>query len=241
MSARVEAVKRRNVAVGALLACAFVAGVVFLTESLRHPLPESERVTEPLVDASDPRDEVDCPAPADVVKEPDGTGAVVAPAAPAAVSSTDLHDCPEAYDRASVSYEGEVVGAVLRRSGGAWLQLNDDVYADTSGPLPAHRDYRGGNAGIGVFVPDEVADQIGVVGGPHTRGDVVAVTGVYHRVDTTSGEVSVIRAQAGEVVRAGGTFEDERLPDREIAAALLAALAVGLVVAERTSARARRR
>lgn len=234
MSARLRGVPGHGVALGALVGLALLAGIVTLAEGLRHPHPEGQVVPPAEAEADDPRTEVDCQS---IV--PDGvpgSPSLSPRTAPPTVSSSDLHDCPATFDQARVTYQGEVVGAVLRRREGAWLQLNDDVYAGAGGPLPAHRDYRGGNAGVGVFVPHEVADRIDVVGGPHHHGDVLSVTGQFHRVDRTSGEASVIRATGGQVVRPGRPFEDRRLPDREVAALALGLLAILLVARERVHA-----
>ena len=236
-------VRRSRVLLGALVALAALAGIVALAEGLRHPLPSggpvvAERPDDP---AADPRTEVVCPEP--VPREDVGRdGRALGPEPePVAVTSTELYDCPASWEGRRVAYQGEAIGGVLTRDAGAWVQVNDDVYAGAAGPLPAHRDYRGGNSGIGVFVPQELAEEISAVGGPQQRGDRVAVEGRFHRVDADSGEVAVIRAERGEVVARGEPFVDERLPDRELAAALLGALALGLVAAERWLAWRRRR
>lgn len=198
---------------------------------LRHPPAGGEpEVAE--VDL-DPRAEITCPEP-----PPPGSGSAIAARDP--VGSAELYDCPAAWDGQPVRYVGEVVGAVLRRGDHAWVHLNDDVYAGARGPLPAHRDYQGGNAGIGIRVPAALAEEITWVGGSRVRGDVVEVRGTFLRVHPDSREPAVIVATTGAVVRTGGAFVDPVLPDRAIAAALLSVLAVGLVVAERVVARKRR-
>jgi hypothetical protein len=159
----------------------------------------------------------------------------VQPAALARVSSNSLFDCPETYDGRDVIYRGEVVGALLERDAGVWTQLNDDVYAELLGPLPAHRDYRGGNAGVGVLLPRTSAGLIAFVGGPQTRGDVLEVRGTFHRVDPT-GEVAVIHATAAELVANGEPLPDPPLRDRRWAAWLAVIVSLTLVVTERVIA-----
>lgn len=228
-------VRRRDVLVGALLIAGVIAGVVGLSEALRHPAADPGLIA-PAAPEVDPRVDVTCPDP--VPREgQERQPAALEPTAAVSVDSSDLHECPETFDRRIVTYRGEVVGAVLRRSQGAWVQLNDDVYADVAGPLPAHRDLRGGNAGVGVLVPHHVADQISTVGGPGVRGDVLTITGVFRRVDPRSREVAVIEALGGEVAEPGQALASPRLLDREIAAALLTVLAVGLIAWERVRAR----
>ncbi|MFO8076072.1 MAG: hypothetical protein ACQETV_08875 [Actinomycetota bacterium] len=236
-------VRRWRILAGAAVALVALTGIVGLAETLRHPLPSggpvvAERPGDP---AADPRTEVACPEPT-----PGGDGGRDGPALtprpePVAVTSTELYDCPQAWDGRLVAYEGEVVGGVLERADGAWAQVNDDVYAGAAGPLPAHREYRGANSGVGVLVPPALAAEIAAVGGPRQRGDRLAVEGRFHRVDAASGEVAVIRAERGEVVATGQPLVEVRLPDRERVAALLGALALALVAAERWQAWRRRR
>lgn len=237
---RLRPVPRARVALALLAFLIGIGGIVTLAETLRHPLPSGGPATPELDDPdSDPRTTVDCgQAPPREGQErsedePDGTRVVLS------VTSNRLYDCPELYDGERVRYRGEVVGAVLQRDDGAWVQLNDDVYAETLGPLPAHRDYRGGNAGVGVFVPHDLANQINWVGGPQTRGDVLEVTGVFNRVDLATAEVAIIRAETGTVAEVGEAFPDPVLADRSIVAVIVSVIAIGFTVAERIVSRRR--
>ena len=221
------------------MALAVLAALIVLTESLRHPLPDGEAPPGQLSASSgDPRVEVTCsdPPPRENQQRSTsslGTGHVQA------VTSSQLYDCPQTYDGQMVQYQGEVVGAVLQRTDGAWVFLNDDVYSAELGPLPAHRGFRGGNAGVGVHIPDELWDQIGFVGGPQAGGDILEVVGTFHRVDPATKEIAVIRASAGRLAARGEPFDSEPLSDRRVVAALLAPLALAAVVAERIAARRR--
>lgn len=229
-----------GVALGALTAGLIIAGLVALVDGLRHPGAAETPVPSAEEGAVDPRIEVECPEAQPREGESRAGQAVVA-SEPQEVTSTDLHDCPETYDRALVSFRGEVVGSPMRREAGAWVQLNDDRYARDLGPLPSHRDYRGANEGVAVLLPHDVAERVDWAGGPGRQGDLVEVTGLFRRVDPDSRDMAVIRALDGDVVRPGGASGEARLPARERAATLLAALAVGLVAAERLHARRWRR
>lgn len=234
-----QGLRRRSLIVGAVVGLAALLAIVALAEGLRHPHPGDLLIDEPL---ADPREEVACPEPELAEEQPvDADLTLQRPVPPRAVSSSDLLDCPESYNRRAVRFQGEVVGGLFRRDGGAWTQLNDDAYADLVGPLPAHRNYRGGNSGIGVLLPDDVAEQVTTVGGPRDQGDLLEVVGVFRRVDPATGEVAVIVVDSGEVVREGRPFEDVPLRDRDVAAVVLALLAVGAVVTERVVARRRER
>lgn len=235
-------VRRRRVLVGTAVGLLLFAGIVGLAEGLRHPLRSAVAPPEIQQPQSDPRIAPQCPEPEPREDRPRDEDTALRPVgAPIEVTSNQLLDCPESYDRRTVRYQGEAVGGVLERSGGAWVQLNDDAYARTAGPLPAHRDYRGGNAGMGVFLPSDLSAAITMVGGPRTRGDVVEVVGVFRRVDPTSGEVTVIRAQSLDVVRPGEMLPDPPLRDRQVAAAVLVTVAAAMVGVHQGVARRRRR
>lgn len=230
-----EPVERIRVLIGAVGLLTLLGTVVVIGYLLRHPHPTSG-VLEAQVTGSDPRDEVECPEP--LPREGQRRDANTPSADIVDISSNDLYDCPQSYDGERVRYQGEVVGALLHREAGVWTQLNDDVYAELVGPLPAHRDFRGGNAGVGVLMPAQLAEQIHFVGGPQTRGDVLAIEGVFNRVDP-SGEVAVIRADAVQLTASGEAFPDPLLFDRRAAAILAFLVAVGMVVTERLVARRR--
>lgn len=225
-------VERIRVFMGAVGFLGALGAVVIVGHLLRHPdVPTG--VPEEQLEGSDPRDEIECPDP--LPREGEPRTAEIPRASIADVSSNNLYDCPQSYDNQRVRYRGEVVGALLRRDTGVWVQLNDDVYAEVIGPLPAHRDFRGGNAGVGVLLPPEVAADVSFIGGPQTRGDVLEVSGTFHRIDAT-GEVAVIRAVGGELTADGEPFPDHPLADRRLAAILVLLIAVGTVVAERVVA-----
>ena len=253
MNASTRPVPRPRVFAGAVILFALIAGLIVAVEALRHPLPEGIDEDVGLAeDDSDPRLPTVCEESLPREGQERATdqpgqapGGELGPSddvlgnRPATVTSSELYDCPQLWDGATVRYTGEVIGAVLRRDGGAWVQLNDDVYANLRGPLPAHRDYRGGNAGIGVHIPPDLADQIEWVGGPDTRGDRLVVTGTFHRVDPATAEVAVIRAGVGQIEQRGSRLERADLPDRRRLAILAAAVAIVATVAERVVARRR--
>lgn len=239
-SYRHRAIPKRRTALASVLGLfALLAGMLGAVDLLRHPFP-GDRADLPAAVSDDPRDVVVCPEAQPLEGEERADPRPEPGAPPQDVSSNALYDCPETWHDRRVRYRGEAVGAVLHRDGGAWVQLNDDIYAGDLGPLPAHRDYRGGNAGVGVMIPLELAGQIERVGGPRNTGDVVEVTGTFRRIDPVSREVAVIVADGGGVVARGGAISDPLLPDRAVAAALLTLLAIALVVAERVVARRQR-
>jgi hypothetical protein len=116
--------------------------------------------------------------------------------------------CPAAFDDARVTYVGEVVGDLLRRDGGAWVLVNDDDYALEVGPLPGHRDLRGTNSGLTVWLPDELADHIGGLGRPNQRGDLVQVSGRIVRTDPNDGGGLTLRADQLQVLEPARVVEE---------------------------------
>lgn len=233
-----SAPRRRVALAGVLLAIAGFGAVLQLVALLRHPLPGDVPVLGD-ADWSDPRIETVCPE-----QQPVEGGQRQAPRQGPAeeartVTSADLYDCPESWHMRRVRYRGEAVGAILRRDDGAWIRLNDDVYAGVPGPPPEHRDHRGGNAGVGVHVPLALADEIERVGGPGGRGDLVEVVGRFLRVDPVHAEVAVIAAESASVVAPGEPRHNPLLTDRLVAATALGLLAAVVVLAERLSAHRR--
>jgi hypothetical protein len=117
------------------------------------------------------------------------------------VTSELVQACPAAYDGLRVRYVGELVGDLLRRDGGAWVLVNDDEYALDVGPLPGHRDLRGTNSGLTVWLPEALLGEVGGLGRPNQRGDVVEVHGVVVRADPTDGEGLTLRADRLRVLQ----------------------------------------
>jgi hypothetical protein len=116
------------------------------------------------------------------------------------VTSPLVLACPRLFDGREVVFVGEVVGDVLRRSGGAWLQLNDDDYALEVGPLGPHRELRGFNSGLAVWVPDGSHEGLGAPGRHGMRGAIVQVEGVLLRADPEAGGGITIRARSLEIL-----------------------------------------
>lgn len=116
------------------------------------------------------------------------------------ISSTQVFACPAAFDGLEVTYVGEVVGDLLARRGGAWVQVNDDVYALEVGPVIGHRELSGFNTGLSVWLPDGLHEAIEDVGRPYQRGDVILVRGTLLRADPDDGGGTTVRAEELEVL-----------------------------------------
>lgn len=134
--------------------------------------------------------------------------------------------CPRLLDGSEVLFVGEVVGDVLRRTGGAWVLVNDDAYALEVGPFGPHRERRGFNAGLAVWLPDGLHETLGEPGRHGRRGDVVSVTGTFLRADPADGGGLSVRATELTVLGASTEVEEPLNGPLAIAAAISALVAV---------------
>lgn len=155
------------------------------------------------------------------------------------VTSSEVLECPAAFDGQVVVYIGEVVGDVLRRRGGAWVLMNDDEYALETGPLRSHGQPRGYNSGMSVWLDGDLRDLVDVTGGPERRGDILVVRGVVHRADPDDGGGLTIRAFAAEVAVEGQSLSVPVHRAQVVVAVLLGLAALVLFVVERRSRRVR--
>lgn len=101
-----------------------------------------------------------------------------------------------------VIVEGELVGDYgFRDDGSMWTQLNGDSYARV--PLRLSERPDGGNIGVGIRMPAEMAEGLDPPGGYRNRGPLVRVTGRWvHHSDDRQGE-SFLRVEALEVLEPG--------------------------------------
>ena len=225
---------RRVVGAYAVLMLVAIAGLILLAHVLRldHPVegPLEELPADGGIDSL--REEVDCELDSGREGE-DRVEATTEPPQIEGVTSSELYDCPQSWDGRLIRYTGEAIGAKLDQREGVWIQLNDDAYGQQGAPLPTHRDFRGGNAGVGVLFPPALAQQVDVVGGPTAHGDVVQVVGRFVRIDGPTGEVAIIRAEEAVIVQEGRILDLPGSPARSTAAILAAVGALGVTLYER--------
>lgn len=93
------------------------------------------------------------------------------------VSTADLLNDWEQLDGGEVIFRGEAIGDIMRRGDYAWITVNDDFYSREA-RLEAG-ELRGGNSGIGVWLPVAEAEKIEVLGRHGTVGDFVEVRGEF--------------------------------------------------------------
>jgi hypothetical protein len=149
--------------------------------------------------------------------------------------------CPRLLDGLPVVYFGEVVGDVLRRDGGAWVQVNDDAYALDVGPFGSHRIQQGYSSGLAVWLPDGLHEGLGEPGRHGRRGDVVRIEGVLLRADPRDGGGMTVRASTLAVVAPSRAVPEPLNRPLVVAAAVAATVALASWVWARRRARERTR
>jgi hypothetical protein len=108
---------------------------------------------------------------------------------------------PSSYE-GEITIEGELVGDYgIRSDGSVWTQLNDDTYARE--PLLEGGALSGGNIGVGVRIPAELAEQLDPPGGYRKRGPVVRLTGLWMYHDPDRGGESYLEVQQLVVIEPG--------------------------------------
>ena len=78
-------------------------------------------------------------------------------------TSLELINNAKQYDGKTVNYRGEVIGEVMVRGDYAWLHVNDGIIA------------------IGIWAPKTMIEDIRYAGDYHKKGDIVEVSGTFHR------------------------------------------------------------
>ncbi|MBE3520381.1 MAG: hypothetical protein IMW97_08870 [Firmicutes bacterium] len=141
------------------------------------------------------------------------------PDRPLPVRIGDLISKTYEFDGRLISFEGEVIGDVMFRGDSAWVNV-----LDSSGA-------------IGVVVTRDMASQVENTGAYAVKGDIVRVTGVFHRACSVhAGEIDV-HAESFQIVRRGGPVRHAIAPGRIVMACTLLGAAVVLAYAARIKGR----
>ncbi len=94
------------------------------------------------------------------------------------INSTELIKNAKEYDGKLVVYCGEVIGDVMLRKEFAWVNIND------------------GDNALSIWIDANLAKEINFTGSYKTRGDVLEITGIFHRACLEHGGDLDIHAQA---------------------------------------------
>ncbi|MCU0651388.1 MAG: DNA-binding protein [Candidatus Omnitrophica bacterium] len=122
------------------------------------------------------------------------------------ISSSELIRNAKSYDGKMVVYAGEVIGDVMPRGRYAWININD------------------GNNAIGIWVSRAVAKSIFYTGSYRAKGDVVEVSGIFHRACPEHGGDLDIHAQLLRKVTSGRVLAERINIDKKNLAIILAGI-----------------
>lgn len=107
------------------------------------------------------------------------------------ISSAELINNAKLYDGKVVSYEGEVIGDIMKRGDYAWINVND------------------GKNAIGIWINSGLVKDIGYTGSYKSVGDGIEVTGVFRRVCPEHGGDLDIHAQSMRKTGAGRYLQEK--------------------------------
>jgi len=129
------------------------------------------------------------------------------------ISSTELINNAKLYDAKVVVYSGEVIGDVMVRARYAWININD------------------GNNAIGIWVSKAVAKDIQYSGSYKAKGDVLEVSGIFHRSCPEHGGDLDIHAQYIRKLNSGRLLTERlNLEKRNFSLILLGVLCLVLIL-----------
>lgn len=126
------------------------------------------------------------------------------------IDSSTLIEEAKNYDNSQVVYEGEIIGDIMKRGEYTWINVHD-----------------GANA-IGVWLPTSEARKINYAGSYKYQGDIVRITGEFHRACTQHGGDLDIHANKLEIVKIGFKHDIPLDITKVIWTAVFSAVALGM-------------
>jgi len=125
------------------------------------------------------------------------------------LSSTELINKAKELDGKEVVYQGEVIGDIMRRGDFAWVNVND------------------GQNAIGIWADYALTKDITYRGSYKFKGDIVEVSGIFHRACPEHGGDLDMHAQALRLIEAGSPVPEKSVrAKRNVALLLIAVLGV---------------
>ncbi|MDD5108342.1 MAG: DNA-binding protein [Candidatus Omnitrophica bacterium] len=104
---------------------------------------------------------------------------------PQSLSSAELISHAKQYDGQVITYSGEVIGDVMGRGEFAWVNIND------------------GDNAVGVWINAGLTKEINFTGNYKSHGDILEITGIFHRACLEHGGDLDIHAQTVHKVASG--------------------------------------
>ena len=129
------------------------------------------------------------------------------------ILSSELIENPQKYNGKEVVYEGEVIGQIMRRKLGAWVNIND------------------GQNSLGIWAPLDAVEGIEYQGGYGVKGDIVQVKGIFYNACSDHGGDLDIHAISLRKIRSGWQQQNNIIPvKRKLVLILLVVLCVVLIL-----------
>ena len=127
------------------------------------------------------------------------------------ITVNDLIEQSVSLDNTEVTIQGEVIGEAIERGEYAWININDTTNA------------------IGVWIKKSDTDNIRRYGDYKRKGDIIIITGVFHRACPEHGGDVDIHCANIEIVETGYNIK-EHISAYKIAAALISILTSAVTV-----------
>ncbi len=118
------------------------------------------------------------------------------------LSSNELLKNAKQYDGKPITYSGEAIGDVMSRGEFAWVNLND------------------GENAIGAWVSGILTKEINFTGTYKSRGDILEITGIFHRACLEHGGDLDIHVQTLRKI-SGGNIINHKLDFLKVKLALI--------------------
>jgi hypothetical protein len=128
------------------------------------------------------------------------------------------------WDGKRVMFQGEVVGAAMRRGPLTWLHVNDDPYAVQQ--AGSRRNLVGYNSGQAIRIPSSLTTGIESFGAHQQQGDIVRVEGVFLAADPRAGGDMLIDADSLSIVSSGRADQREVSTSESLALMILSATTI---------------
>lgn len=124
------------------------------------------------------------------------------------ISSAELINNSKVYDSRIVSYEGEVIGDVMKRATGAWININD------------------GENAVGIWGSLSLLKDVVYTGSYKSFGDKIEITGIFHRACPEHGGDLDIHAQSLRKIKSGRLKQERLNPDKRNQVIILAGVLI---------------
>ncbi|MEM1485878.1 hypothetical protein V6615_13550 [Oscillospiraceae bacterium PP1C4] len=115
------------------------------------------------------------------------------------------------YDGKTITVQGEAIGEPLERNNYCWVNINDGTNA------------------IGIWLKSEDAQQVEKFGDYKNKGDIILVSGVFHRACAEHGGEADIHNQNMQVLKKGYAVEEQISHSRVIFAVILLAALLSVI------------